>query len=382
MDDPERHPGAGQDSTGAQIAEELASFTSLVGELYRGEVDRTTTWRARLDQTTNWAVVFVAAILTWAFSSPDHPHFVILIGVFGVSAFLVMEATRYREYDVWRGRVRTLQTELMAEAREGDSRGPTTSGAVTAIGMTEHIEVMVVAMVIAIACMMLAAEPMGDFVSRHPTVKMLALSFLLTALAICGGLTLGILLAVARQSRSLALQAVSTVYVNAFRSVPLLLVIFWFYFLVPIVIDRSVGAFYSALIAFALFEAAYYSEIIRAGLQSVSRGQVQAGLALGLTRRQNFQYVVLPQALRNMVPVLITQAIILFQDTSLVYVVSLQDFMTSSDIVAKREGRSAWTTSRSPTTSCRSRSARAGWWRCTSSRPWSTSRSVSPDRSS
>jgi glutamate/aspartate transport system permease protein len=167
----------------------------------------------------------------------------------------------------------------------------------------------------------------------------LGLSFLLTALAICGGLGLGVLLAIARQSRNLPLKAISTVYVNAFRSVPLLLVIFWFYFMVPLIIGQSVGAFYSALIAFSLFEAAYYSEIIRAGLQSVSRGQVQAGLALGLTRRQNFQYVILPQALRNMIPVLITQAIILFQDTSLVFVVSLQDFMTSADIVAKREGR-------------------------------------------
>ncbi len=165
------------------------------------------------------------------------------------------------------------------------------------------------------------------------------LSLLLTALAICGGLALGTLLAVVRQSRMIPFTWMAAVYVNAFRSVPLILVIFWFYFLVPLVIGRSVGGFYSALIAFALFEAAYYSEIIRAGLQSVSRGQVNAGFALGLTRRQNLQYVILPQAFRNMIPVLLTQAIILFQDTSLVYVVSLHDFMTSASIVAKREGR-------------------------------------------
>ena len=111
------------ESTGARLRDDLSAYASLTSEFYRGEVDRATAWRARLDQTTNWAVVLVAAILTWAFSSPDHPHYVILIGVFGVSAFLVMEATRYREYDVWRRRVRTLQTDLLAEMYDsgGDS---------------------------------------------------------------------------------------------------------------------------------------------------------------------------------------------------------------------------------------------------------------------
>lgn len=107
----------------ARIAEDHATFTDLLGDFYRGETDRMTAWRSRLDQTTNWAVVLVAAILTWAFSSSDHPHYVILIGIFGVSAFLVMEANRYREYDIWRNRVRTLQETLLAEvfAPEGDA---------------------------------------------------------------------------------------------------------------------------------------------------------------------------------------------------------------------------------------------------------------------
>jgi len=99
------------------------AFASLTGEFYRGEVDRTATWRGRLDQTTNWAVVVVAAILTWAFTSADNPHYVILIGVFGVFAFLVMEANRYQEYDVWRNRVRTLQTGLFAEMYAPSSDG-------------------------------------------------------------------------------------------------------------------------------------------------------------------------------------------------------------------------------------------------------------------
>jgi uncharacterized membrane protein len=110
-------------NTSEQIADDISAFTGLTSEFYRGEVDRATSWRARLDQTTNWAVVIVAAILTWAFSSPDHPHYVVLIGVFGVTAFLVMEATRYREYDVWRGRVRILQKELLADMYAPDGSG-------------------------------------------------------------------------------------------------------------------------------------------------------------------------------------------------------------------------------------------------------------------
>lgn len=123
IDDAEPHEGLSDTDIGRQLAGNFGWFSSLTGDFYRGEVDRTTSWRKRLDQTTNWAVVVVAAILTWAFSSPDHPHFVILIGVFGVSAFLFMEANRYREYDVWRARVRTLQAELFANMYDPESPG-------------------------------------------------------------------------------------------------------------------------------------------------------------------------------------------------------------------------------------------------------------------
>jgi glutamate/aspartate transport system permease protein len=119
----------------------------------------------------------------------------------------------------------------------------------------------------------------------------------------------------------------------------LILVIFWFYFLVPLALGRPIGAFYSALIAFTLFEAAYYCEIIRAGIQSVPRGQIYAAYATGLTYRQAMQYVILPQAFRNMIPILLTQAVILFQDTSLVYVVALSDFMTTAAKIAQRDSR-------------------------------------------
>ncbi|MEQ8709725.1 MAG: amino acid ABC transporter permease [Rhodospirillales bacterium] len=165
------------------------------------------------------------------------------------------------------------------------------------------------------------------------------LSLWLTFLAIIGGIILGTLLALARLSGIAPLSLLAAGYVNLIRSVPLLLVLFWFYFLVPLALGRPIGSFYSALIAFVMFEAAYYSEIMRAGIQSVRRGQVQAGQSTGMNYWQIQRYVVLPQAFRNMIPILVSQGIILFQDTSLVYVVSLQDFMTSSSIVAKTEGR-------------------------------------------
>ncbi len=167
----------------------------------------------------------------------------------------------------------------------------------------------------------------------------LGLSLLLTLLAAGGGIVLAVFLALMRLSGYSALSLFSAAYVNFFRSMPLILVIFWFFFLVPLLIGRPVGGFYSALIAFTLFEAAYYSEIIRAGIQSVSRGQVWAGYATGLTYGQTMRHIVLPQAFRNMTPVLLTQGIVLFQDTSLVFVVSLRDFMTATTIVARNEGR-------------------------------------------
>lgn len=167
----------------------------------------------------------------------------------------------------------------------------------------------------------------------------LQLSLWLTFLAVLGGIALGTLLALARLSGIKPLAFLAAAYVNLIRSVPLILVIFWFYFLVPLAVGRPIGGFYSALIAFVMFEAAYYSEIMRAGIQSVRTGQVHAGQATGLGYWQVQRYIVLPQAFRNMIPILVTQGIILFQDTSLVFVVSLRDLMTASSIVARTEGR-------------------------------------------
>ena len=172
-------------------------------------------------------------------------------------------------------------------------------------------------------------------------------SLYLTLLAMAGGIVLGTLLALMRLSRFKVLSMPAGAYVNLLRSIPLILVIFWFYFLVPVVMRaiqgtdyaEGIGPFYSALIAFTLFEAAYYCEIIRAGIQSVPKGQIYAAYAMGLSYSQAMRYVVLPQAFRNMVPILLTQGIILFQDTSLVYVVGLSDFMGVASKVAQRDGR-------------------------------------------
>ncbi|MGU3545793.1 amino acid ABC transporter permease [Methylobacterium sp. A52T] len=169
----------------------------------------------------------------------------------------------------------------------------------------------------------------------------------LTAMAAVGGVIIGTLLAMARLSGIPGLWHVAKGYVELCRSLPLVLVIFWFYFLVPYIgayltgstTPIQVGAFPSALITFMAFEAAYFSEIMRAGIQSIPKGQTAAAQALGMNYWQTMGNVILPQAFRNMLPLLLTQTIILFQDTSLVYVLSLTDFMGAASKVAQRDGR-------------------------------------------
>ena len=172
-------------------------------------------------------------------------------------------------------------------------------------------------------------------------------TLLLTALATLGGIVIGTLLALMRLSGTAVLELPAAAYVNLMRSVPFVLMIFWFYFLVPYIgqwITRSaqplqVGAFASCLVTFTLFEAAFFCEIMRAGIQSIPRGQMAAAQALGMTYPTTMGYIVLPQAFRNMLPVLLTQTIVLFQDTSLVYVLSIPDFLGAASKVAQRDGR-------------------------------------------
>ena len=169
----------------------------------------------------------------------------------------------------------------------------------------------------------------------------------LTALAMTGGIVFGTLLAMMRLSSMKPVSMIAGGYVNLMRSIPLVLVIFWFFFLVPYIgawiigakDPVKVGSFLSCLITFTMFEAAYYCEIMRAGIQSIPRGQVHSAYALGLTYGQSMRKVILPQAFRNMIPVLLTQTIILFQDTSLVYVISATDFVGAASKIAQRDGR-------------------------------------------
>ena len=175
----------------------------------------------------------------------------------------------------------------------------------------------------------------------------MAFTLKLTVLAMLGGVALGTLLAMARLSSLRVLSLAAAGYVNLIRAVPLVLVIFWFYFLVPYIAAWMIGAsepvkvgtFMSALVTFTLFQAAYYCEIMRGGIQAIPKGQVHAAQALGMNYWQTMSKVVLPQAFRNMLPVLLTQTIVLFQDVSLVYVLSVPDFVGAASKIAQRDGR-------------------------------------------
>ena len=189
----------------------------------------------------------------------------------------------------------------------------------------------------------------GEITSNLPYLFKVGMVFTLTltGLAMAGGIVFGTILAMMRLSSWRIFSIVAGGYVNLMRSIPLVLVIFWFFFLVPYIggwVLREghpiqVGAFYSAVITFTMFEAAYYCEIMRAGIQSIARGQVWSGYALGLNYWQTMGHIVLPQAFRNMLPVLPTQTIILFQDTSLVYVISATDFLGAAAKIANRDYR-------------------------------------------
>ena len=164
-------------------------------------------------------------------------------------------------------------------------------------------------------------------VFRSFVLRGLYFSLTLTAIATLGGIVFGTILALMRLSGSKVLEIPATIYVNGMRSIPLLMVLLWFFLLVPLMIGRPIGAELSAIVTFIAFEAAYFSEIMRAGIQSISRGQVYAGQAMGMSYAQNMRLVILPQAVRNMLPILLTQTIILFQDTSLVYIITAHDML-------------------------------------------------------
>jgi glutamate/aspartate transport system permease protein len=184
-----------------------------------------------------------------------------------------------------------------------------------------------------------------DVISNF-VVKGFYFSIMLTIVATLGGVIFGTILALMRLSGKKWLDAPAAIYVNGMRSIPLVMVILWFFLLVPgsfYAAFGTVGSNYrseiSAVITFIAFEAAYFSEIMRAGIQSIPRGQVYAGQAMGMTYGQNMKLVVLPQAFRNMLPVLLTQTIILFQDTSLVYAIGAYDMLKGFETAGKNFGR-------------------------------------------
>jgi glutamate/aspartate transport system permease protein len=170
-------------------------------------------------------------------------------------------------------------------------------------------------------------------------VSGLAFSLQLTLIAMVGGILIGTLLALMRLSGSKLLEVPARIYVDGLRSIPLVMVILWVYLLIPLFLGKPIGKEISAIVTFTIFEAAYYSEIMRAGIQSISRGQVFAGQAMGLSYAQNMRYVILPQAFRNMLPVLLTQTIVLFQDTSLVYAIGAYDLLHGFETLGKNYGR-------------------------------------------
>jgi glutamate/aspartate transport system permease protein len=170
-------------------------------------------------------------------------------------------------------------------------------------------------------------------------VKGFLFSVQLTLIAMIGGIAIGTAVALMRLSGIKWLALPAAAYVNTLRSIPLVMVILWFFLLIPLLIGRPLGAELSAMVTFTVFEAAYYSEIMRAGIQSVPKGQVSAGYAVGMTYAQCMKLIVLPQAFRNMLPVLLTQTIILFQDTSLVYAVGAYDLLKGFEVAGKNFNR-------------------------------------------
>ena len=170
-------------------------------------------------------------------------------------------------------------------------------------------------------------------------VKGLIFSLKITLIAMVGGIIIGTLIAMMRLSRFKFLNVPAFVYVTFLRSIPLVMVILWFFLLIPILTGKTLGTEYSAIITFTVFESAFYAEIMRSGIQSIKRDQVQASYALGLTYFQSMWHVVLPQAFRNMLPVLLTQTIVLFQDTSLVYAIGAYDLLKGFDVLSKNYNR-------------------------------------------
>jgi glutamate/aspartate transport system permease protein len=177
-----------------------------------------------------------------------------------------------------------------------------------------------------------------DLISKY-VLKGFYFTMFLTIVSTIGGIIFGTMLALMRLSGRKWLDIPATIYVNGMRSIPLVMVILWFFLIIPLITGHAIGAEVSATVTFIAFEAAYFSEIARAGIQSIARGQIFAGQALGMSYGQNMKLVILPQAFRNMLPILLTQTIILFQDTSLVYAIGASDMFKGFETAGRNFGR-------------------------------------------
>lgn len=175
----------------------------------------------------------------------------------------------------------------------------------------------------------------------------LLFTLIVTAISSIGGLILGLILVMMRISENKVLELISSTYVDIIRSLPLILVLFWFFFFMPYIIGWIVGSdqpikigvFLTVIITFIMFESAFYCEIFRSGIKAIPKNQIEASLSLGLSRFQSFRYVIFPQVFKNVFPMLITQLIIVFQDTSVVYVISAIDFLGAATMIARQEHR-------------------------------------------
>ena len=167
----------------------------------------------------------------------------------------------------------------------------------------------------------------------------LLMSFQLAAITTVFSLFLACFIAIGRISRRRWIRYPSATFVNILRSNPLILIVFWFFFLVPLLTGKNIGEFYSVLVAFVIFFSAYFTEIVRSGLQSVGSNQIKAALSTGLSYSQAMRLIVLPQALRHVLPALVTECVIVFQGTTIAYVIGLREFLHSTILVTERTVR-------------------------------------------
>jgi polar amino acid transport system permease protein len=156
----------------------------------------------------------------------------------------------------------------------------------------------------------------------------------LTIAIVFFGMVVGLIAGIAQISRSPVLRWLSWAYIEMFRLTPLLVLLLWFYYALPIMAGIKLDALPAAIITLSLYGGSFYAEIIRGGIVSIEPGQSEAGLALGMTPGRVMRRIVLPQAIKRMIPPLMNQSIIQFKNTSLVSVLAVPDLLYQGQVVA------------------------------------------------